>query len=202
MLYHNRSPRHQNRYELLRQLERQEKFVHALDDFFIKIADTIAPNRKKPLPSSGYSESVVEIQTTKRRKLRFYQLMYELKRDGLIEEKNTEGDRIIRITARGTNWLKKKRDQSTVSLPKFAERAEKSERVIIVSYDIPEKAKYLREWLRSALKNLGLKPLQKSVWFGKVKLPDNFLKGLIKLDMEKYVEIFEISKTGTLRHLI
>jgi hypothetical protein len=190
------------RYELLKQLERQERFVHALDDFFSKITAGVARTRKKPISSSGYSESTLTLKPGRSQKMRFYQLMYELRRDGLIEERNDGGDHLARITAKGLAWLKRKRERSLMSLPIYNTSGEKTDRVTIVSYDIPEKNKVLREWLRATLKNLGLRSMQRSVWIGRVKLPSDFLKDIVLFKIETRVEIFEISKAGTLRHLL
>jgi hypothetical protein len=44
--------------------------------------------------------------------------------------------------------------------------------------------------------------VQKSVWVGKTKIPQDFLDDLFKLKLVDFVEIFEISRTGSLKHLI
>ena len=44
--------------------------------------------------------------------------------------------------------------------------------------------------------------IQKSVWIGKVKIPKEFLDDLFKLRLIDYIEIFEISKAGSLKNLI
>lgn len=46
----------------------------------------------------------------------------------------------------------------------------------IVSFDIPEKQRKKRRWIREELFGLGYHPLQKSVWVGFSPLPENFLK--------------------------
>ena len=72
---------------------------------------------------------------------------------------------------------------------------------MIVSFDVPEKEKRKRGWLRSTLKNLGFRMLQKSVWIGKVKIPEAYLEDLKRLRLLSYIEIFAISKRGTIRHI-
>ena len=44
--------------------------------------------------------------------------------------------------------------------------------------------------------------LQKSVWIGKVKIPKEFIDDLKELNMINYVEIFEISRGGSLRQVV
>src|SRR3990172_4751526 len=43
--------------------------------------------------------------------------------------------------------------------------------------------------------------IQKSVWSGKTKLPQEFISQLHELNLLSYVEIFTISKTGSLKKL-
>jgi len=79
---------------------------------------------------------------------------------------------------------------------------ERGNKFIIVVFDIPEIQKRKRNWLRAALKNLDFKMVQKSVWFGRVKIPKEFLDHLCEMKLIDYVEIFEISKTGSLERLV
>ena len=72
---------------------------------------------------------------------------------------------------------------------------------MIVVFDVPEKERRKRDWLRSVLKRLELKMVQKSVWIGKVKIPKELLDDLFNLKLLDYVEIFEVSKSGSLRQL-
>ena len=74
--------------------------------------------------------------------------------------------------------------------------------MVIVIFDVPEKEKWKREWLRNTLRELGMKNVQKSVFIGKVKIPELFLENMRKLHAIDYVEIFEIGKTGTLKHVV
>ena len=71
----------------------------------------------------------------------------------------------------------------------------------IVVFDIPEKERSKRAWIREVLKNLDLKMIQKSVWVGKVKIPKQFIDDLDKFNMVDFVEIFEISKAGSLKQI-
>jgi hypothetical protein len=67
-----------------------------------------------------------------------------------------------------------------------------------VIFDVPEKESYKRRWLRSVLKNMNFKMLQKSVWVGRTKVPKSLLDDMGALGMLDYVDIFAISKSGTL----
>lgn len=60
----------------------------------------------------------------------------------------------------------------------------------IVIFDIPEKKKRWREWLREELLLLQYQQLQKSVYVGKTPLPESLYKEIKKLEIGKYVFVF------------
>ena len=70
---------------------------------------------------------------------------------------------------------------------------------IIVSYDIPVLFNRERDGLRNVLKVLGFKMVHKSVWVGKVKLPEQFISMLEKCGILEYVEILKVTKRGSLQ---
>ncbi len=134
---------------------------------------------------------------------RAYNFVAYLKRDGLIEERR-KGDRaFIVLTRRGAmrrGDLVKRRNEGFPN-PKYSP-AGGQDKITIIAFDIPERDRRKRNWLRYALRDMGLRMIQKSVWFGKQKLPQRFLDDLKMLRLTEHVEIFEISKAGTLRHLL
>jgi len=44
--------------------------------------------------------------------------------------------------------------------------------------------------------------IQKSVWVGKIALPEEFLRDLHRLQLISYVEIFEVTRAGSLKHIV
>lgn len=127
----------------------------------------------------------------KRRNL--YSLLSHLKQDGLIEKENAFW---------GITPLGKAKLQGMKAKPKKGVYKREIDNTLkIVIFDIPEKERWKRAWLRDALQNLGFKIIQKSVWAGKVKLPQGFLEDLEKYNLLNYVEIFSVTKSGTLRSL-
>ena len=70
---------------------------------------------------------------------------------------------------------------------------------LLVEYCVESKK---QDWLREVLKHLGLKMVQRSVWVGHWELPEEFLEDLRNLHIVDCVEIFEVGKSGTLKHLI
>jgi DNA-binding transcriptional regulator PaaX len=68
----------------------------------------------------------------------------------------------------------------------------------VIIFDIPEKERHKREWLRVSLLALGFSFLQQSVWMGKNKIPESFIVDLRDRKLLPCVEIFEINQKGTI----
>jgi DNA-binding transcriptional regulator PaaX len=133
---------------------------------------------------------------------RYHAMMYKLKRDGIIVNNNKKNKKEISLTVAGRDKLLLLRKHSEKQLPPSQYKKETSARVVIIMFDIPEKERRKRDWLRSALKNLGLEGVQKSVWIGKVKIPKDFLDDLLRLKLVEFVEILEVTKFGTIKQRI
>mgnify|MGYP001581331649 CR=1 FL=1 len=63
---------------------------------------------------------------------------------------------------------------------------------VMVLFDIPEKKRKIRNWLRLHLKLWNFEMLQQSVWLGKGPLPKEFVDRLDLLGIGKCVKIFKI----------
>ena len=192
---------------LVNVLERISEGARSAGDFFAAFL------------TAGYGASVrgLEYQTslirrererrsferTQERQLRqrYHSFVYQLKRDGLIIEQGTGGEKRVRLTARGKTRLANLRERLTHALPARGYRAEASTQFTIVTFDIPERQRRKRDWLREVLVGLGFRSLQKSVLIGKVRLPAEFITDLKHLHMIDFVEIFAITKTGSIRHV-
>ncbi|MDO8504685.1 MAG: CRISPR-associated endonuclease Cas2 [Candidatus Liptonbacteria bacterium] len=126
-------------------------------------------------------------------KHKYAAMIYKLKKDGLIAKR--EGK--IYLTGKGESklaWLKQK-------FLKKDYKSKPANNFIIVAYDIPRKKDKERHWIRESLENMKFKMIQRSVWAGKIELPEDFLDDIKKLDLIDCVEIFEITKTGTLHKI-
>jgi len=141
-------------------------------------------------------------EETKRRIHRYHLMFSKLKRQGLIVEVSRGRRNVLSITAKGKRALERLCDQvkNQLPLPQY-QSGSASDRPIIVSFDIPEKERRKRDWLRLALRNLGLAMVQRSVWVGNTKIPAAFIKDLEKLRIFDFVEIFEVTKSGNLRQV-
>ena len=105
----------------------------------------------------------------------------KLKQQGLLI--NSGG--LWRVTAAGREYwenkiLKRKHRKKLADRPKN----------MIIAFDIPEKYKERRHWLRVELKSLGFVLLQKSVWFGPAPLPQEFTDSLRETRILQYLKFF------------
>ena len=65
---------------------------------------------------------------------------------------------------------------------------------MIIAFDVPEKYRRERDWLRIELKNLGFAMMQKSVWYGSSPLPQDFITSLDDLKILKFIKFFDVKE--------
>ncbi len=155
--------------------------------------------RFRPRIYNSMSEGIRKDVKEKQERQRIYDLISRLQEDGLIE-KSKPGRWLI--TARGRLKKDKLKSELANRLPDQSYKTKPSKEIIIFSFDIPEKLRNRRNWLRSTLKNIGLSMLQKSVWLGKVIMPKDFMEDLKKLQLLNYIEIFTVGKAGTIKQVV
>lgn len=131
-------------------------------------------------------------------KQRYYNIIYKLKKDRLLAESKIGGRKFFALTGTGKNRLKEAENRPRRALPLINYESKKSNTYTIIIFDIPEVDKWKRQWLRTSLKYIGMSLLQKSVWMGKIKVPRNFLADLEELEIVQYVQLFEVTKMGSL----
>jgi len=135
-----------------------------------------------------------------RERQKFYSLLNQLKRQGLVSKRKQEQNSQWRITAQGTKYLTKLKSKQGSS-PKLFRRAYEKKNCadfMIVSFDVPERDRRKRNWLRTQLLALDFEMLQQSVWLGKVQIPEDFINDLRIYEMIPYVHIFSVSKSGSI----
>ncbi len=130
------------------------------------------------------------------RRDRLSKFISKMKKDGLIKEAGRNSFK-LQISNKG----KSKLEQLKESLPDRHYSSEYQNIFTIISFDIPEKLRRKRNWLREVIKNLKFEMVHQSVWIGKAKIPEKMVLDLEDLKILEYIEIFEISKTGTLKKL-
>jgi DNA-binding transcriptional regulator PaaX len=65
---------------------------------------------------------------------------------------------------------------------------------IIIIFDIPEKSRKTRDWLRNQIKLWGFTMIQKSVWLGVGPLPKDFQERIKMLGIKDYIKVFNVEK--------
>lgn len=120
----------------------------------------------------------------------FSAILWRLRKQGLIERKQNK-------------WLPTALGKKSAEKTKFNRFpiAKKDGIARLVIFDIREKERQKRVWLRLELIANDYKLLQKSVWIGYRPLSKGFFETLEDLGLLNSVHIFSINQTGTLESL-
>ena len=153
---------------------------------------------KKTYKILARNEKIIsDFLITRQLKRNFSKLVYQLEKDGLVNKRDTS----VKITKKGMTRRGQLEMRLKTAMPDHTYNSAPSESVTIITYDIPEKMRRERNWLREALAILGLAMVHRSVFVGKKKIPKSFLDNLKALRILEYVHIFEVSKAGSLKNM-
>lgn len=109
-----------------------------------------------------------------------------LKKRGLLSnEKGTWS-----ITPEGKELLQHKKSQIKRYFPANTRTRSTPPKTMIIVFDIPEKERNYRDWLRGELISFGFEMIQRSVWFGPA-LPKEFIMYLDGHKLLKYIRFFK-----------
>ncbi len=97
----------------------------------------------------------------------------------------------ITITKEGERYHKKRSARMQMFDSSFSEASPKN---LLLIFDIPEKRKAEREWLRRQLRAFNYMMIQQSVWVGPSPLPKEFKEYLKKVDLENCLKYFKLAK--------
>lgn len=160
------------------------------------------PSRRVRRGSSKRELSFARDFSSAEEEQRFYAFFNTLKRQGLIEKQKKEGRQSFwKITRQGLERLSVIREKKKFSPRSALYEPEKGSTVRVVIFDVPERERHKRVWLRAALLAMGFSFCQQSVWVGKSKIPKRFLEDLRDREMLSYVQIFEVTKEGSLERV-
>lgn len=120
----------------------------------------------------------------------FSSLLSTLAAHGLVERTSKRRGGRWRLTPRGRQAIQPPAADDLLPRPDGKER--------LVCFDIPERDRAKRRWLRGELVACGYHPLQKSVWLGETPLPKEFLSALDALGLHGKVHILGVEAPGTL----
>ena len=139
-----------------------------------------------------------------RKRHAFRSLLSHLKREGLIVKTKDKDNARWGITKKGTGKLRqyhtKIRHPGGIAMRRYPQ--EKITGLVIVAFDIPEKMRKKRDWLRENLIALGLTLLQKSVWVGTTAIPQEFITDVRAQKILPHVHIFSVNRRGTIEQTI
>lgn len=152
---------------------------------------TIEKRASKVRESREAMLSGLKISNSGRNYKNFANILYKLKSDGLIYSAKGK----LTIAQAGREALGN-------HLPRRDYQSAGDGNLKIIIFDVPEKYSSKRKWLRRVLLSLGFSMLQKSVWAGKKRLPVGFLEDLKETNLIDYVDIFEITKKGTMQEIV
>ena len=111
----------------------------------------------------------------------------DLKRRGIVEYHD---DFTWSVTEKGKTLYKEKGGRMVFRYFSLKEEDEKEKEELIIIFDIPEKERRKRDWLRSQLKLFDFEQIQKSVWLGPDRLPKEFFAYLEELGIRGNIKIF------------
>ena len=132
---------------------------------------------------------------------RFHEVFYRLKCDGFVDERRHGAIARFTLSKRGGEKFAALKKKMAHLLPRRMYTTEPSNDVCIVSFDIPERERRKRDWLRAALANSGFRMIHKSVWLGKGKLSREFIEDLNALRLLPCVHIFAVTRRGTIARM-
>ena len=110
-------------------------------------------------------------------------ILHRLQKKGLVEKKNNE----FKLTFLGKRYFKKINEE-------ISSRKKWDNKWRIVFFDIPEKLRKERAWLRFQLYGLGYQPLQKSVFLGKFSLTEDIFREIIIRKLNNFIRIITVGE--------
>lgn len=134
-----------------------------------------------------------------RKRKKFYNVLNYLKREGLVQKKSHGRVSFWKVTGTGIKHLKilKEKGLFFQSRANFSPSAGNG--ITIIAFDVPEKERKKRNWIRMSLINMEFSSLQKSLWVAHGSVAEEFIHALRERDMMDYVHIFSVDKKGTIQ---
>ena len=111
-------------------------------------------------------------------------VLHRLQRKGLIEKKNNE----CKLTLLGLRYFKKIKQNN------IEKKKEWDGKWRIVMFDVPEKYRKERNWLRFQLFGFEYQQLQKSVFLGKWPLTEDFFSEIVKRKLNNFIRLITIGE--------
>ena len=181
--------------------------IFASGKFTYKFSRTKEEHAKAHKRSRTRSQEMANAIDSLRERQRLHILLHSLEKQGLITKGGEKRRFVFSITEKGAAKCRAWKKAASGSLHQRAKKIDAPTRYemkpsphpIILSFDIPEREKNKRIWLRSALRNLEFKMLHRSVWIGENMLPKELVREISRLRMQRYVHVFSVIRKGTIK---
>ena len=138
---------------------------------------------------------------TYRNRQQFYRTLNHLKHQGLAAKRKVKGEPHWTLTSSGKEKVRKyeqmRKDPFSSRTITFSQS--RGEGTTIVAFDIPEKERRKRDWIRMCLRGMGFEMLQQSVWVAQGSVDEEFLHALLERKLLGYLHIFAVTKQGIIR---
>ncbi len=112
-------------------------------------------------------------------------ILWRLQKKGLVKKKGA----YYQLTLQGLNIIKVFQKKNKLESEEVWDGKWR-----MIMFDIPEKRRLDRNWLRSHLLFLDYKPLQKSVLIGQQPLEENFYEEIMERKIHQYIRLITVSE--------
>jgi phenylacetic acid degradation operon negative regulatory protein len=176
------------------------------DKFILKIYKTLENvHEKADVFPKSFRESISpdlkmlrKFYEKEKRGRKFSQFLNYLKKRGYIKIENLKGKEGVLLTQRGEEkalGTKLKLIREKYKNLKLKKR--KDGKWLMVVFDIPERKRKWRDFLRENLQNLGFIFFQKSIWVSPYEVRRKLERMLRESQLDRYVKIFLIKEIET-----
>ena len=147
----------------------------------------------------GLDQKRYSSESRARAKRSLSSILSRLKDEGLVQRTGPKKKSVWQITPKGRFYLQRVKPRQKRPPPIACATLPPTDGIIrLVSFDIPEKDRWKRKWLRTQLIAYGYAMLHKSVFTGKRPLPHEFIQAIDGLRLGAQIHIVGITKSGTL----
>ncbi len=186
---------------MLTALQYQAEGALTMLDFLLSATDPAEMRRRLHCPGryerTWFSKSWAEMY---RDRQQFYNTLNYLKNQGLVVKRNVKKKTRWILTPEGAEkaarYRKSRNDPLSFRSIDFSPPSGLG--ITIVAFDIPERERRKRDWIRACLVAMGFDKLQKSVWVTRGTVDEDFMHALRERDLLHNVHIFSVTKQGTI----
>ena len=135
---------------------------------------------------------------TRKEKASISSILSRLQNEGLVIRKGAKRAAVWRIAQKGRARLRMQ--EKKTADPRALPKSDGIPRLIV--FDIPERQRQKRDWLRIELVSCGFQPLQRSVWVGTRPLPEELIRQIDEHGLGACVHVMSVAKRGTLKNIV